>query len=150
MLGYSWDEAYAGPESVFRFDDDPVRPTSPVAFASPKLTDAFVADRVGAKPSLAPDLVVIGDLNDNDAAHATLLTVDATPTVATINDIGDQDFFKVNLVAGQTYSIGEYQKVAGPSGIPLPDAYFELFGPMERWWPRWTAAVRTRPRGWTR
>jgi serralysin len=41
--------------------------------------------------------------------------------------IGDQDFFRVDLVAGRTYDIGEYLVTGGPSGVPLSDAYIELY-----------------------
>jgi serralysin len=55
------------------------------------------------------------------------LTVGAAPTVATLQVIGDQDFFQVTLEAGKTYLIGQYAKIGGPSGVPLADAYFEVF-----------------------
>jgi hypothetical protein len=59
--------------------------------------------------------------------NPTITVNDATPHYATINTIGDQDYFKVTLEAGKTYQIGQYQAATtGPNGIPLPDAYFEL------------------------
>ena len=55
------------------------------------------------------------------------LTVGATPTVATLQTLGDSDYFQVTLEAGKTYEIGQFAKIGGPSGVPLADAYFEIF-----------------------
>ena len=55
------------------------------------------------------------------------LTIGAAPTVATLQTLGDQDYFQVTLEAGKTYEIGQYAKIAGPSGVPLNDAYFEIY-----------------------
>ena len=58
-----------------------------------------------------------------------VLTVDAPAhTIGTINTIGDQDFYQVNLVAGQTYQIGMYGYTGGPSGVPNADSYVEIYG----------------------
>ncbi|HEY0147816.1 MAG TPA: M10 family metallopeptidase C-terminal domain-containing protein [Allosphingosinicella sp.] len=55
------------------------------------------------------------------------ITVDDAPGVATLNLPGDQDFFKVTLVAGKTYEIGQFAKTGGPSGVPLADALIEIY-----------------------
>ena len=57
-----------------------------------------------------------------------VLTVDAAHTIGTINTIGDQDFYQVTLVAGQTYQIGMYGYSGGPNGVPNPDSYVEVYG----------------------
>lgn len=56
-----------------------------------------------------------------------LLTVGAPATVGTIGTIGDQDFYQVVLVAGQTYEIGMFGHIGGPNLFPLQDSYLELY-----------------------
>lgn len=63
---------------------------------------------------------------DNITTTATI-TVDGAHVVASIDALGDQDFFRVDLVAGQTYNIGQYLAVGGPLLTPLADAYLELY-----------------------
>jgi Ca2+-binding RTX toxin-like protein len=95
-----------------------------------KNTDAFPDDTVGtAKPLTlsAPLLLTPDEHSDSIASTTATVTVNAAPIAATINTIGDQDFFRVELVAGRTYDIGQYAQIAGPSGVPLADAYIELF-----------------------
>jgi serralysin len=96
-----------------------------------KYYDAFPADGVGvSKPIelntaliLAPD-----DIADNTSTTATV-TVGGPSVISTINTIGDQDFFKVELVAGHMYDIGQYTFVGGPSLVPLQDSYVEIYTP---------------------
>ncbi|MDQ3140455.1 MAG: PPC domain-containing protein, partial [Pseudomonadota bacterium] len=92
-------------------------------------TTAFVADGVGDLKPLTTQNVLILTPDEAPGTIATtrVLNVDAAPVVATINTPGDLDFFKVELIAGTTYEIGQYAKVGGPSGIPLADAYIELY-----------------------
>ena len=72
------------------------------------------ADEAGGGKGLAPGNPVI--------------TVDAAAhTIGTINTIGDQDFYQVNLVAGQTYQIGMYGYTGGPGGVPNADSYVEIY-----------------------
>ncbi|KQM30046.1 M10 family metallopeptidase C-terminal domain-containing protein [Sphingomonas sp. Leaf10] len=66
------------------------------------------------------------DIPDNTSTTATL-TVGAPATVSTIGTIGDQDFFKVQLVAGKAYEIGMFAKAGGPTATPLADSYLELY-----------------------
>ncbi|MBV9929958.1 MAG: M10 family metallopeptidase C-terminal domain-containing protein [Alphaproteobacteria bacterium] len=57
-----------------------------------------------------------------------VLTVDAPAhTIGTINTIGDQDFYSVDLVAGQTYQIGMYGYAGGPNAVANPDSYVEIY-----------------------
>jgi serralysin len=94
-----------------------------------KLTTAFITDDLGVPlpPGPTADLILIGDAVPDDTSTTVTLTVDAAHTLGTINTIGDQDFYKVQLTAGQTYDIGMYTKAAGPSGVPMQDAYLELY-----------------------
>ena len=56
------------------------------------------------------------------------VTVDAAShTIGTIGIIGDQDFYAVTLVAGQSYEIGLFGYAGGPNGAPLQDSYLELY-----------------------
>jgi serralysin len=99
---------------------------------SRKFTDAFDPDGVGdlkVSPLDSALLVVTADDVPDTIATTRTITVDAAPIVSTIDTIGDQDFFAVNLVAGHMYEIGQFLKTGGPSGVPLADAYIDLYGP---------------------
>ncbi|MGJ3629133.1 matrixin family metalloprotease [Sphingomonas sp. MMS24-JH45] len=63
-----------------------------------------------------------GDVADNTSTTATL-TIGAPATVSTIDTIGDQDFYKVELVAGRTYEFGVFAKEGGPTLTPLANSY---------------------------
>ncbi|WP_395648374.1 M10 family metallopeptidase C-terminal domain-containing protein [Terricaulis sp.] len=98
-------------------------------FAFSKGYDAFGVGGVTA-PTAAPALptpLVIGDAIPGDTSTTATVTVDGPSQVSTIDTIGDMDFFKVELTAGEYYEIGQYLKIAGPSGVPLNDAYVELY-----------------------
>jgi len=55
------------------------------------------------------------------------ITVGAAATIGSLQAIGDQDYYAVHLDAGVLYQIGLYGHTGGPSGVPLPDAYIELY-----------------------
>ena len=94
-----------------------------------KLYDAFPSDGVGdLKPiTLNTALLLTPDAVADDVSTTATLTVDGGSLISTIDTIGDQDFYRVDLVAGRTYDIGEYLVTGGPSGVPLSDAYIELY-----------------------
>lgn len=79
-----------------------------------------------AAPALPTPLVISDAIAGNTSTTATV-TVDGPSVVSTIDTIGDFDFFKVELQAGEYYEIGQYLKVAGPSGVPLNDAFIEIY-----------------------
>ena len=91
--------------------------------------DAFPIDGVGdLKPVTTQNVLILTPDNvPGDTSTTATVTVDGAHLVSTINTIGDMDFFKVELEAGRTYDIGQYAKLLGPSGIPLADAYLELY-----------------------
>ena len=94
-----------------------------------KTLDAMIPDGVGdLKTGSALNLILVtpDDVPD-DISTTKSVTVDGPHVVSTIDTIGDQDFFKVELEAGHVYDIGQYLVVAGPSGVPLSDAYIELY-----------------------
>lgn len=100
------------------------------------LRTAFYRDASGeplgqapAKPSLAALTAanLVTDEFGGDAATAGALTVNGPHVISTINAPGDFDFFKVTLKAGETYDFSVLAKTAGPSGVPLADAYVELY-----------------------
>jgi serralysin len=98
--------------------------------ASYKGTDAFFPDGVGGdlkSTSLTTALLLTGDdVPDTiDTTHS--VEVDGAHVISTIDTIGDQDFFSVQLEGGRTYDIGQYLVVGGPSGVPLSDAYIEMY-----------------------
>jgi len=90
--------------------------------------DAFPADGVGdAKPVTLQSVLLLtpDDVADNISTTDSIAV--GGSLVSTIDTIGDQDFFRVELVAGRTYDIGQYLATGGPSGVPLSDAYIELY-----------------------
>ena len=94
-----------------------------------KLTDAFPADGVGDfKPVTTTSVLLLTpDAIADDTSTTTTIAVDGPAIVSTIDSIGDQDFVRVELVAGNVYDIGQYLVLDGPSGVPLSDAYIELY-----------------------
>jgi len=97
-----------------------------------KYYNAFQVDGVGdLKPPVVDGLLVVTpDEAGNGKGVAPgnpVITVGAPSTIATINTNGDEDYFQVTLIAGQTYEIGMYQYAGGPSGVPLADCYIELY-----------------------
>ena len=96
-----------------------------------KYYDAFPRDGVGdAKPiTLNTALLLTADNIAGDTSTAATVTVNGPSLISTIDTIGDQDFVKVELVAGHMYDIGQYAYVGGPGGTPLPDAYLEIYTP---------------------
>jgi Ca2+-binding RTX toxin-like protein len=91
--------------------------------------DAMVPDGVGdLKTASSLDIILLTpDTVADDISTTHSVTVDGGSVVSTINTLGDQDFFKVELEAGHVYDIGQYLVLAGPSGVPLNDAYIELY-----------------------
>jgi Ca2+-binding RTX toxin-like protein len=96
-----------------------------------KWYDAFPADGIGdGKPiNISTALILTPDDVANDTSTTSSITVDGAHVVSTINTIGDQDFYRVDLVAGHMYDIGQYAVVGGPGGVPLSDAYLEIYTP---------------------
>lgn len=94
-----------------------------------KYYDAFPADGVGdLKPiTVQTVLLLTPDTVADDTSTTDFVTVGGGSVISTIDTIGDQDFFSVELIAGHTYDIGQYLVTGGPSGVPLADAYIELY-----------------------
>ena len=98
------------------------------------LTDAFPADGVGDKVAVAgptaTDIaltsLIIDEIPDDTSTTVTI-TVGGPRLVSTLNTPGDFDFVKVEFQAGVTYDIGMYAKTNGPSGVPLADAFIEIY-----------------------
>lgn len=90
----------------------------------------FSADGIGDKDvagtGVSP-LVLTPDTVADDISTTASVTVGGPAVTGTIDMIGDQDFYAVQLTAGQTYDINLFLKIGGPSGVPLNDAYIELY-----------------------
>ncbi|HEX8216696.1 MAG TPA: M10 family metallopeptidase C-terminal domain-containing protein, partial [Allosphingosinicella sp.] len=71
-------------------------------------------------------LIVVDDAIPDDSSSTQTLSVDGAAIVSTLEMIGDQDYYRIQLVGGQTYEIGMYAKYGGPNGIPLLDSLFEI------------------------
>lgn len=94
-----------------------------------KYFDAFPADGVGDMKgtNVTTTLLLTSDSIADDTSTDATITVDGPSIVSTIDVIGDQDFFQVTLEAGHIYDIGQYLVNGGPSGVPLADAYIEIY-----------------------
>jgi len=100
------------------------------ALSQNKYVSAFEPDGVGDfKPPILDTGVITttDDVPDGIGKDNPTITVDGPSQIETIDAIGDQDFFKVTLEAGQVYEIGQYATTEGPNGTPLADAYIEVY-----------------------
>ncbi|HYE29115.1 MAG TPA: M10 family metallopeptidase C-terminal domain-containing protein [Allosphingosinicella sp.] len=95
-----------------------------------KGTEAYAPDGVGGDLKTGPLdtflLLTTDDVPDTIATTRTV-AVDGPSVISTIDTIGDQDFFRVELTADRIYDIGQYLVAGGPSGVPLSDAYIEIY-----------------------
>ena len=101
-----------------------------------KYYDAFPSpDQVGdadklVTPQSALDLAaaaaILDDVPDDTSTTATL-EIGGARIFSTLSTIGDQDFYSVQLTAGVTYEFGMFSTTQGPSGVPLLDAYVEIY-----------------------
>ena len=71
-------------------------------------------------------VIGVSDPVPGDTSTTFTLTVDAPAVVGTLETIGDQDYFRVELVQGRQYDIGMYAKYGGPNAVPLIDSLFEI------------------------
>jgi serralysin len=94
-----------------------------------KNTDAMDPDGVGDLRTAPFNnlLVVTADDTPDTINTSRTLTVNGPSVISTIDTIGDQDFFKVELQAGKVYDIGQYLVTGGPSLTPLADAFIEIY-----------------------
>jgi serralysin len=100
--------------------------TAKVSFRTTKYYEGYLSE--GSKPvSTTNVLLVTTDNIADDISTTTTITVDGPSLISTIDTIGDQDFVRVELVAGRIYDIGQYLITGGPSGVPLSDAYIEIY-----------------------
>ncbi|HWT12511.1 MAG TPA: M10 family metallopeptidase C-terminal domain-containing protein, partial [Allosphingosinicella sp.] len=94
--------------------------------------DAFLGpDGIGDKLDVTYGVttlpVPILDSVADDTSTTATITVGGPRFISTINTPGDQDFYKVELQAGVTYELAVYGTKAGFSGVPLADAFVELY-----------------------
>ena len=96
--------------------------------SSDKWSDALPFDGVGDKlGSPALDLLITVDTVPGDTGTTATIEVNGEHIISTIDTIGDEDYFQVEFEAGKTYEIGQYAYIGGPSGLPLSDAYIEIY-----------------------
>ncbi|HEX9932986.1 MAG TPA: M10 family metallopeptidase C-terminal domain-containing protein [Allosphingosinicella sp.] len=92
---------------------------------------SLAADGVGTGPAPNQALVALNlttdDVPDSITGSNPTITVGGAHVISTIDTPGDQDFYAVQLQGGVKYNIGMYGHVGGPSGVPQPDAYIELY-----------------------
>jgi len=88
---------------------------------------------VAGTPIDAPGSLPI-DTVPGDTSSTATLTVGGNLTVSAIETIGDQDFYRVELVAGHQYqfsmvgyTLSGVGGQVGPMGVPLLDSYLELY-----------------------
>ena len=81
----------------------------------------------GKSYNLTGITLLTGDNVADDISTTRTLTVDGPAVVSTIDTLGDDDFFKVELVAGRTYDFSQFLTTSGPNKVPLADAFLELY-----------------------
>ncbi len=81
---------------------------------------------VNAPPQVAT--IIVPDNIGGDTNSTATLTVGGPSVISTTNTIGDFDFYKVTLTAGQSYEIGMYAKDGGPNLVAHGDAFVEIYG----------------------
>ena len=77
-------------------------------------------------PTTNAGLILTGDSVPADTTTAATLTMDGPAVVDTLETVGDQDWFKVELEAGRSYEFGMSAKYGGPNAIPLFDSLFQI------------------------
>lgn len=103
-----------------------ITPITGIEYNTGKATTALLG--LGGAPQPPSTVIILSpDTVANDITTDKVITVGALPTEGTINTIGDQDYYKVELTAGQSYEFGLYARVGGPSAIALADAYLEVY-----------------------
>ena len=95
-------------------------------------TGQLAAALLDGNADLAPDALIgvtPDEAGDSIGAEPgnPVLEVGGPSIFATVNTLGDQDYFQITLEAGKIYEIGQYAHIGGASLIPLADAYFELY-----------------------
>jgi Ca2+-binding RTX toxin-like protein len=71
-------------------------------------------------------LIGVEDPVPDDTSSTHVIKVGDPALVGTLETVGDQDYYRVELVAGQAYDIGMYAKYGGPNGVPVADAWFDI------------------------
>ena len=96
---------------------------------SAKYYDAFPVDGVGdLKPiTISTALVLTPDQVGDDIGSSATISVGRAASSRPSTPSATRIFSQVQLVAGHTYDIGQYLRTGGPSGVPLADAYLELY-----------------------
>jgi len=94
-------------------------------------TKAFATALISGQPkagalNLNPTSL-LSDQVANDVSTTATLSVGGAQVFGTLNSLGDFDFYRIELQAGVTYDLSLLAAVGGPSGVPLADAYVELY-----------------------
>jgi Ca2+-binding RTX toxin-like protein len=94
-----------------------------------KATTALLGTGHLPVPVQPPVAILTGDnVPDSIGGNNPILAVNGAAISSTINTIGDQDFYKIQLTAGVDYMFGMFARPAmGPGGVPLPDSYLEVY-----------------------
>ena len=137
--GFAWSNNYFLADAVAYADVVTSEQLSALGVADKNL-DALPVDGVGDIKLLPPApvglFVVTADEAGNGKGLAPgnpTLTVDSPQhRIGSVGTNGDQDFYQVELVAGQVYQIGMYGYTGpigspGPGGAPLLDSYIEIY-----------------------
>jgi serralysin len=105
-------------------------------FANDMFLTDFGAAKVFARPAAitSPGPHALIDTVPGDTSTTAVLTVGAPPIVSAIDAIADNDFYKIELIAGHEYQIGMFgytpsgpNDPVGPTGAPLLDSFIELY-----------------------
>ena len=108
------------PPDAFGAPPLPGAVTTPTTNVTPPPTTVTTSTSTSLFPTVADDV-------QDDISSTRTLTINGAHIVSTLNAPGDFDFFKVQLEAGKTYEFAQYAVVGGPTGVPLADAFLEVY-----------------------
>jgi Ca2+-binding RTX toxin-like protein len=95
--------------------------------AQDKWLDAMMLTGHDLVPPQLPTVIITTDTQPGDTSTTATINVGGPHIISSLETVGDQDFYQVQLEAGQAYEIGQYAYVGGPNAVPLPDCYVEIY-----------------------
>jgi serralysin len=97
-----------------------------------KLAETGAGETPPEQPNSQSIFPTTTDTVGNDLGTKATIVANGRPVVSTIDAPGDQDFYKIEMTAGNVYRINQSLAAGGPSGVPLADSYFEIYDPSGR------------------
>lgn len=79
-------------------------------------------------PAVPPQpLLITEDTVEGNTSTDASLEVDGAHVIGTLDYLGDEDFYAIQVVEGQLYHVSMFGYAGGPSLVPVADSYLELY-----------------------